>query len=179
METMMDGNTQEDTGDPILCPVKEGAAVAQILLKIPGTTLDSPICIFFEDRKFCIITQATLIKEFRSATTEIGDKILCCKAEGICTYSVRPAVSMSMLLDNVPIFLIMLSVRWSLDALLEYIRKQVMNFNKGLSSRMIINNIFHTLPDMRISLFGPSTINHEYFATQLSMSDSSEMRVSM
>ena len=39
---------------------------------------------------------------------------------------------MAIILDDFPIFVIMLSVRWYSDAFLGYIIKQVMNFNKGV-----------------------------------------------
>ena len=40
---------------------------------------------------------------------------------------------------NFPTFLIMLSIRWSYNAFLKYIRNQVVEFSKVISSRMIKN----------------------------------------
>ena len=40
---------------------------------------------------------------------------------------------------------------------------------------MIKNYIFHTLPDVITSSFNPRTINHEYFAIQISMNDVSDI----
>ena len=68
---------------------------------------------------------------------------------------------MAMFLDNVPIFLITLSVRWSSDAVLKYIINQVMEFSKLISSIIINNDLSHNLPDMRISLFDPITLTHK------------------
>eukprot|EP00957_Ditylum_brightwellii_P194622 14825322-Ditylum_brightwellii.AAC.1 len=88
---------------------------------------------------------------------------------------------MSMFLDSVPVFFIMLSGRWSSDAFLKYTRKQVIEFSKGLASRMIKNDLFHTLPDMRSTEFNPRTQNPNSFASQLSipMVDASGMRAAM
>ena len=84
-------------------------------------------------------------------------------------------------LDNVPIFLIILNGRWSPDAFLKYIRKQVMEFSKGLSRRMIKNDLFHTLPDMRSTEYDPRTRNPNSFATNLSvpMAEASGKRAAM
>ena len=93
------------------------------------------------------------------------------KTEDIGTHYVRSAASMAMFLNNVPIFLIMLSGIRSSGSLLKYIRKKVMKFSKGLSPIIIKNAIFHTLTGMRSSLSDHRTINHESFATQISMDD--------
>eukprot|EP00957_Ditylum_brightwellii_P039652 3000198-Ditylum_brightwellii.AAC.1 len=71
------------------------------------------------------------------------------KAEDIGTHSIRLAAAMSMFLDNIPVFLIMLVERWSSDAFLKYIRKQVLESSKGISKKMIKNDLFFTLPDMQ------------------------------
>ena len=61
----------------------------------------------------------------------------------------------------------MLSIRWSYNAFLKYIRKQVMEFSKVISSRMIKNELFHTLPYMKRSSFNPITLKKSSFATNL------------
>ena len=54
-------------------PVRAGEAVVNNLLQISGTTLDMQVCSFSEDGNLCIITQMIHLKDFRSATTSIGD----------------------------------------------------------------------------------------------------------
>ena len=39
----MDINTQEATGDPVICPVRPEAALVQNILILPGSNLDTPI----------------------------------------------------------------------------------------------------------------------------------------
>jgi hypothetical protein len=53
---------------------------------------------------------------------------------------------MAMYLAGVPVFMIMLLGRWSSDAFLHYIRKQVKEFSKGISIKMIQNENFFTIP---------------------------------
>ena len=44
---------------------------------------------------------------------------------------------MAMYLNEVPVYTIMLIGRWSSDAFLRYIRRQVQQFSAGVSARMI------------------------------------------
>jgi hypothetical protein len=53
---------------------------------------------------------------------------------------------MAMYLAHVPVFTIMLLCRWSSDAFLRYIRKQVKEFSNDISSKMIQNEHFFTIP---------------------------------
>jgi hypothetical protein len=53
---------------------------------------------------------------------------------------------MAMYLAGVPVFTIMLLGRWSSDAFLHYIRKQVKEFSTGISQKMIIHEHFFTVP---------------------------------
>mmetsp|Transcript_28009 Transcript_28009/g.50719 ORF Transcript_28009/g.50719 Transcript_28009/m.50719 type:complete len:105 (-) Transcript_28009:359-673(-) len=63
------------------------------------------------------------------------------------THSIRSGAAMAMHLANVPVYTIMLVGRWSSDAFLRYIRKQVQEFSVGISNRMIALPDFFTIPD--------------------------------
>jgi len=52
---------------------------------------------------------------------------------------------MAMYLGGDPVFTIMLLGRWSSEAFLRHIRKQVQEFSKGVSQRMITNENFYTI----------------------------------
>jgi hypothetical protein len=49
---------------------------------------------------------------------------------------------MAMYLSGVPMFTIMLLGRWSSNALLHYIRKQVKEFSSGISQKISLKNTF-------------------------------------
>ncbi|KAL7473985.1 hypothetical protein ACHAWX_000001 [Stephanocyclus meneghinianus] len=53
---------------------------------------------------------------------------------------------MLMYLAKEPVYTIMLIGRWSSDAFLAYIEKQVKEFTKGVSSRMLQYNTFYNIP---------------------------------
>jgi len=54
---------------------------------------------------------------------------------------------MAMYLAGVPVFTIMLLGRWSSDAFLRYIRKEVQEFSNSVSSKMIRNENFFTISE--------------------------------
>ena len=74
---------------------------------------------------------------------------------------------MAMFLDNTPVFLIMLVGRWSSDAFLKYMRKQVLESCKGISSRMLKNDLHHALPSPSSTIDDPRTRNKDSFASNL------------
>jgi len=49
---------------------------------------------------------------------------------------------MAMYLNGVPVYTIMLLGRWSSNAFLRYIRKQVESFGSGVLSKMIVTSCF-------------------------------------
>ena len=65
----------------------------------------------------------------------------------IGTHSFRSGAAMAMYLAGVPVFTIMLIGRWSSDAFLRYIRRQVHEFSAGVSSKMILAPDYFTIPD--------------------------------
>ena len=69
----------------------------------------------FKDGRFFRITEAILLKEFRSETADVGEKRLGFKAEYIGIDSLRSESSMETFLENVPILLIILADIWYLD----------------------------------------------------------------
>jgi hypothetical protein len=99
---------------------------------------------------------------FRHTITEtltisaIGKDTLGFSPYEIGLHSARSGAAMAMYLSGVPMFTIMLLGRWSSNALLHYIRKQVKEFSSGTSQKMITKEHFFTIPlasheDPRIS----------------------------
>jgi len=65
---------------------------------------------------------------------------------------------MAMYLSGVPVYTIMLLGRWSSDAFLHYIRKQVKEFSLGISKKMITKEDFFTIPIANLD--NPCTWGH-------------------
>ena len=86
----------------------------------------------------------------------LGEDILGFSAKDIGLHSAQSGAAMAMYLAHVPVFTIMFLGRWSSDAFLQYIQKQVKEFSRGISSKMVQKDYFFTVPssskdDPRIS----------------------------
>ena len=55
-----------------------------------------------------------------------------------------------MFLGGCPVFMIMLIGRWSSDAFMRYIRKQIKEFSQDVSQKMITNIIHRYIPSVKI-----------------------------
>ena len=144
------------SGDPTLCPVRAWAAIVRRILSYPGTNFDTPVNTIYIQGKLSSISSTTARSKLRSAARNLGEIKLGFKPEDIGTHSIRSGAAMAMYLDEVPTFSIMMIGRWSSDAFLRYIRKQVEQFSHNVSSRMLRNENFFTTPD-----FQPSTSRHD------------------
>jgi hypothetical protein len=81
-----------------------------------------------------LFTGQELLKKLCLAGTSIGPDILGFTADQIELHSARSGAAMAMVLAGVPVFTVMLLGRWSSDAFLCYIRKQVKEFSRGRHS---------------------------------------------
>jgi hypothetical protein len=157
-DTKNDTITQHRSGDALLCPVKVWATIVQRIRSYKNTTSSTSVNTFqFPDSgKIHTFSGAELLKRLRFATTALGSDSLGFTAKEVGLHSARSGAAMAMYLAHVPVFTIMLLGRWSSDAFLRYIRKQVKEFSDGISSKMIQNEHFFTIPsasaeDLRVT----------------------------
>ena len=163
----------DNNNDPLMNPVRALATTVQRILSYPGTSSETSICTYMHEGKILEFTQNDLLTSFRSCAGSIGKDKLGFTPEEIGTHSTRSAAAMAMFMDDTPVFMIMLMGRWSSDAFLKYIRRQVLEFSKGMSLRMIKNDFLFTIPAHRASHADPRSQNTNSFATNLSMAPSS------
>jgi hypothetical protein len=160
--------TQESTSDPLLNPTRVLAFIVSELWKLPGTTEDTPICTFYDDGSTRTVSSSDALEHLRRTAEVIGEDKLGFKPHQIGTHSIRSGAAMAMFLDNTPVFLIMLIGRWKSDGFLKYIRKQVLETCKGISQRMLKNDLHHVLPSPSSSIDDPRIRNRDSFASNLS-----------
>ena len=98
------------------------------------------------------ISSAHIRLTLRAAATLIGEDRLGFKIKDIGTHSIRSGAAMAMYFNDVPVYTIMIVGRWSSDAFIRYIRRQVEQFSHNVSSRMIKNQHFCHIPT-----FNPSS----------------------
>jgi hypothetical protein len=146
-DTKNDIITHHRTHDNTLCPVKIWTKIVCCLISYPTTTSDTPINTFLMTTgKYINFSGTQLLKWLWLAAAAIGKNTLGFSPEQIGLHSARSGAAMAMYLAGVPVFTIMLMGRWSSDAFLRYIRKQVKEFSSGISKKMITNEKFFTMP---------------------------------
>jgi hypothetical protein len=156
--------TMHRTGDPVLCPVLAWEAVVTRILGYPGTTQETPVNTYRDaNGKLRLLTSKQVLVFIRAAVETIGEDVLGYKADEVGTHSLRSGSAMAMYLVGVPVYTIMLIGRWSSDAFLRYIRRQVQEFSQGVSRRMIMAPDFFTVPDEnQPSLEDPRAVSDQH-----------------
>ena len=133
--------------DPLLCPVKSFASIVRRIRAHPGVTESTPVYMFIKSTENLEpITSDHVIQVLRGAAALFGEDRLGFTIKDIGTHSIRSGAAMAIYLDNVPVYTIMIIGRWSSDAFLRYIRKQVEKFRYNVSSRMIKHQHFYHIP---------------------------------
>ncbi|MGH7974513.1 MAG: hypothetical protein ACREBR_03210 [bacterium] len=140
--------TMHGSGDTVLCPVQAWSFLTQRIMAYPGTSSTSPVnTVAFEGRTITL-SATTILQKLRSATAIIGKDNLGFEPAEVGLHSLRSRAAMAMYLAHVPIYTIMLIGRWSSDAFLRYIRRQVQQFGAGVSEQMLTNQSFYTIPEL-------------------------------
>jgi hypothetical protein len=140
---------QHVTEHPILCPILCCAAIVQRILAYPGCNENSLVSPVLTNDQRKLATSAFLVTQLQAAAKKNGKDVLGFSHLNISTHSIRMGGAMAMYLAGVPVFTIMLISRWSSDAFLWYICRQVLQFSAAISKRMISSKSqdFFTLPD--------------------------------
>jgi hypothetical protein len=133
-----------------------------MLLRLPGATHSTTVDTFADPIKGTIIrfTAGGLLALFCATALAMGEDELGFSPDSIGTHSNRSAAAMAKYLNGIPVYTIMLLGHWSSDAFLLYIRKQVQEFNRGVSSKMINTSSFYTIPDEHANPEDPRTYHN-------------------
>ena len=152
--------THYASGDALLCPVRSWASVVQRVRAYPGATKETHVNAFLDRGEIEYIKGKAVRERIRWAVAAIGKAVLGYGPEDVGTHSIRSGAAMAMFLADTPLFVIMLQGRWSSDAFLRYIRKQVKQFSAGLSAKMVRHEHFFTIPSA--DRFDPRMPGHQH-----------------
>ena len=92
------------------------------------------------------VTSKQVARALQDTVTAIGEDVLNIKAEEVGTHSLQSAAVTVMFLGGLPVYLIMLMGRWSSNAFLRFICKQIEQFSHDVSSKMIENTFHRYIP---------------------------------
>ena len=145
-DTVMHGST----GHELLFPVKQWAAVVNRILSYPGATMDTSVSVVWRYNNIKNLTSKILIDALRNAAATVGEDSLGFKASEIGRHLICSGAAMQMFL-----YTIILIGRWSSNAFLRYIRKQIKQFSHNDSRRILTFMSHRHIPDME-----PRCVSH-------------------
>ena len=129
--------TQPQSGDT-LCPVIMWATIVRRILSYKGSTLDTYINAYqLPGTKVHYVKATNMMKHLKATVNVIGKDKLGFDGDEVGTHSIHSSLAMSLYLKKRMISTIMLIGRWSSDAFLLYIRRQVQEFSAGVTSDMV------------------------------------------
>jgi hypothetical protein len=133
-----------------MCPVRAAASIVQRLASYglpPEKFEDTQLNFVRSGRGFYHISSTIFLQRIRFVVDCMGPERLGFTANKVGTHSNRSGGATGMFLAGTPIYTIMLMGRWSSDAFMRYIRKQVLQLSHGISTKMLTYNEFYTVPD--------------------------------
>ena len=115
------------------------------------------------------------MKKIREVVTSFGKDILGFTATEVGTHSIRSSTVIHLVLANKHTYIIMLLGRWTSDSFLRYIREQVQEFSRGISTEMTNQADFFTTPSIQsphqtIDIYDPRLHSRDSYASSLSLS---------
>ena len=146
-ERKFDTVTQWRTEHAVLCPVKQWAAIITRISSYNGSTDDTPVSAVWRHNTIDHITSSQVITTLRDAVKAYGEDDLRIYHHEVGTHSIRSGAAMAMYLGGVPVFAIMMIGRWSSDAFMKYICKQIEQFTFDVSARMLTMQHFRHVPN--------------------------------
>ena len=153
--------TQYNNDDPMFNPVIHWASTIRRLQSYPNYDPSWPVFTFYNGTKFSKLTSTEVLIDIRAAVSAIGPAVLGFTAQDVGTHSVRSSFAMMAYLAKEPVYTIMLIGRWSSTAFLRYIEKQVKEFTRGVSKRMLAHETFFHVAGPTIPSPSKTTTTHQ------------------
>jgi hypothetical protein len=130
------------TKDANMCPVRAAAAIVRRIRNYKDINDNTPISTVYLRGRRSDVTSKQMTCALQDAIRVIGEDVLNIKTSDVGTHSIRSGGAMAMFIGGCPVFMIMLIGRWSSDAFMKYIRKQIEEFSHNVSQKMI-TTMFH------------------------------------
>jgi len=142
--------SNDSIGEGIMCPVRACIELVKRIYseQVPNKSIpDLQINSVIKGGILTTIPSSMILSRIRLAVRTIGKEKLGFSERDVGTHSNRSGGAMGMYLASTPVYTIMLLGRWSSDAFMRYIRKQVLDMSHGVSAKMITYEEFYTIPD--------------------------------
>ena len=146
MELRYETVSQASNEESVFNPVELYAGIVRRIKSYPNVSDKWPIFTLFGGSSFSKISGRDILRDIWLSVDFIGEYSLGFTSADVGTHYVCASLSMMMFISIEPTYIIMPIGIWSSDALLAYIEKQIKEFTKGVSSRMLINRNFYNTP---------------------------------
>ena len=167
--------TQPRSGKQI-CPVIIWAKIILRVLPYEGASEETFVNAVMIGKKMSFIKRDDMLTHIRHTVDNMSG--LGFTGKDVGTHSIRSSLAMALYLSRRPVSTIMLLGRWSSDAFLLYIRRQVQEFSTGVSEDMVANEKFFTIPDLDESdRLDPRNRNPQSFANTISLNGPNDATV--
>ena len=150
-----------------LCPVMIWAKIVRRVLSYKGCSENTSVNVVKIAENNHYITSKEIFKHISHTVENIDG--LGFSGKDVGTHSIRSSLAMTLYLAKRPVSTIMLLGRWSSDAFLLYIRRQVQEFSSGVSTDMVSQPSFFKIPDLEEHDLDPRTRNSQSFANTISL----------
>lgn len=167
--------TQCKTGDPRWCPVRAAAAVIRRMRRLveiglikEEEYLSTPVYVYETSKGEKGLVDSTNALKILKQLIELTDyEGLGINPKEVGLHSMRSSAAMAMHMNRIPVYTIMLIGRWSSDAFLRYIRRQVEEFGSDVAKKMIQESLYH---DVRLrDDLDPCNHNSNSFVANMGM----------
>jgi hypothetical protein len=149
-DTISHQRSDDSLGKSEMCPIRAAAVIVKEIASYKQDSprfADTPINYLEIDRKGYTIPSSLILLKIRQAVTSLGHGVLGFSVDEVGTHSNRSGRAMGMFLSGTPVYTIMLMGRWSSDAFMRYIRKQVLSLSHGIAAKILTYEQFYTVPD--------------------------------
>ena len=152
-EDQKNGNKMEtislhETGDKLICPVKFWSLTILRIRSYNNVNDDTPVSVFQVNGQLKHITNTHIIDMLRSTADKMGKDKLGFKSLDIGTHSIRSGGAMTYQLSGDSPHWIMLKGRWRSLSFMKYIRTQIREFSKGMTSHVLKHEHFTHVPEL-------------------------------
>jgi hypothetical protein len=134
--------TQSRSENRVFCPVLACASIVRAMIADKCKPTDCVYRLRLDNGTMTSLASKTALLMLRQSLRDIDSEAVNIRPEECGLHSLRSSAAMAMYLNGIPVYTIMLLGRWSSDAFLRYIRKQVTEFSKGVARRMIQRPVY-------------------------------------
>ena len=130
-----------------MCPVRAFRSIILRILSYQDTSEKSEINTVKYGNEIVTITSKVMLQHIKNTVDLIGEESLGFGKDDVGIHSIRSSFAMFLTLNGTYPEIVQLQGRWKSQSFMDYIRPQISDFSRGLSTIMMHGTDFYTVPD--------------------------------